>query len=105
MGLPSLLERGQMCRRRPQQSKRARDIRRNRRYARKRLLREDRKRRQWASRKTGPDARACSRKKRYGTMHEAERYAAKYELRRGVRLRIYRCPVCGGYHLTHKNVR
>ena len=92
-------------RRRRQQSKVARDRRRRLKYAKRRLLREDQKRRQWASGKRGPDAMACSRKKRYGTMSEAERYAAKYELRRGVRLRIYRCPVCGGYHLTHKRAK
>ena len=44
---------------------------------------------------------SCSRKRRYATRGDATRKASFCETRRGVRLRPYLCPYCGGWHLTH----
>jgi len=40
--------------------------------------------------------RMCERKQRY----RSESEATKVGRRRGVRLRVYCCPLCDGYHLT-----
>lgn len=46
--------------------------------------------------------KACERKKRYGSRGEAEA-AIRDCKRHGSRdLHCYRCPYCGGWHLTHK---
>lgn len=49
--------------------------------------------------------KACEKKKRYATEGEA-RLAADACRRHGSRdLHVYRCPYCGGWHLTHKGKR
>lgn len=46
--------------------------------------------------------RVCLRKIRYKTLEKAKRAANRAFEKRGTYLRVYLCPVCGGYHLTHK---
>ena len=44
-------------------------------------------------------------KKRYATKYEAERVAAHQKLEnRAPNLRVYRCPDCGGWHLTKQPI-
>ena len=43
----------------------------------------------------------CGEKNRY-TKSTAEKVAARNREKFGVKLRIYRCPSCGEYHLTSK---
>lgn len=45
--------------------------------------------------------RTCSRKNRYSSYYEASRKAIEIKRKRGVVLKVYECPFCGGYHLTH----
>ena len=42
-------------------------------------------------------------KRRYSTRQEAERHAEHALNTRGVRLRVYQCDCCWGYHLTSKS--
>jgi hypothetical protein len=44
----------------------------------------------------------CKRKTRYPTEHDAKRSIARLRDKRGINksFRIYKCPVCFGYHLT-----
>ena len=86
----------------PQQSKRARDFRKARKKAIEHARAANESRRRRVLEEYGPQGMACARKVRYQTRDEAERYAARYELRRDVILRTYRCPRCGGWHLTHQ---
>ena len=45
--------------------------------------------------------RSCGKKRRYETEEEATRYAYKCMSHPGVPLlRVYRCSLCGGWHLT-----
>lgn len=52
--------------------------------------------------KTKLDLAMCFKKKRYHSLKLAERVADKVFAERKVGLRAYCCPVCNGYHLTHK---
>lgn len=45
---------------------------------------------------------SCRKKIRYNNQHEATVHAHKAEMARGVRLRVYWCQNCGGYHITKK---
>ena len=44
----------------------------------------------------------CDRKVRYTSRKEAENTRRAQEHRLGERLRVYHCPPCRGYHLTHQ---
>lgn len=44
--------------------------------------------------------RMCRRKVRYSSEAAALLVATSTERKRGVELRTYRCPICGGWHLT-----
>lgn len=44
----------------------------------------------------------CTSKVGYSSLRHAERIAREIEAKRGDKLRIYECPVCGLYHLTKK---
>jgi len=43
---------------------------------------------------------SCRKKKRYPSQHEAKVAASCCRNRRGVKLRVYPCEICGGWHLT-----
>lgn len=45
---------------------------------------------------------SCHRKKRYWTEGFASAVAQRVLEKRGVRVRVYRCSFCLGFHLTHK---
>lgn len=50
-----------------------------------------------------PATRMCGSKNRYATLKDARtmlNHKEKYHLKKGT-LRIYECPICNGYHLTH----
>lgn len=47
---------------------------------------------------------ACGRKNRYPSEGVAQTRAIAYEVLRGQELRVYRCPYCGGWHLTSHGV-
>lgn len=44
----------------------------------------------------------CYKKSRYKNNTIAEMYKQKAETARNVQLRVYKCDVCQGYHLTKK---
>jgi len=44
--------------------------------------------------------RMCYRKHRFHSELDARLKAMEIEQRRSVRLRVYRCPLCGGWHLS-----
>ena len=70
----------------------------------KRLTAEDRAA---ACRELGREAvraRMCTRKNRYTEYGFALAVAAKAS-RREALMRVYECPVCAGFHLTHKPIR
>lgn len=46
--------------------------------------------------------RMCYRKHRFHSELDARLKAMEIEQRRSVRLGVYRCPLCGGWHLTSK---
>jgi hypothetical protein len=46
--------------------------------------------------------RMCYRKHRYHSELDARLKAMEIEQRRSVRLGVYRCPLCNGWHLTSK---
>lgn len=50
--------------------------------------------------------RMCSRKVRYGTKQAAKRAGKKINKARAAKgeepMRIYRCPICGYWHFTHR---
>lgn len=46
--------------------------------------------------------RSCLRKCAYRTERIATNKALEIEKERGVKLYVYYCPICGHYHLTHK---
>jgi len=46
--------------------------------------------------------RQCLKKARYRSEHEARLFANRGENKRGVRLRVYECPICGGWHITKR---
>ena len=46
--------------------------------------------------------KACTSKNRYATRGEARTAIAECEAHGARGLREYRCPYCGGWHLTHK---
>lgn len=46
--------------------------------------------------------KACESKQRYASRHEAESTAAACEAHGSPKLYTYKCPYCGGWHLTHK---
>lgn len=47
-------------------------------------------------------AKACESKARYGSRAEAKATIASCERHGSPALYLYRCPYCGGWHLTHK---
>ena len=46
--------------------------------------------------------RMCYRKRRFHSELDARLKAMEIEQRRSVRLGVYKCPLCGGWHLTSK---
>jgi hypothetical protein len=42
----------------------------------------------------------CKRKVRYASEREADDAAYRKRMEEGVRLGVYACPWCGGWHLT-----
>lgn len=44
----------------------------------------------------------CLKKHRYRSEHDARLAANNAETKRGTRLRVYQCPLCGGWHITRK---
>lgn len=46
--------------------------------------------------------RSCRDKKRYASREAATRRAIELN-RKGVRVKPYTCPACGGWHLTHRS--
>lgn len=46
----------------------------------------------------------CGKKRRYGSRGRALAVAL-HSARRTTLMRVYRCPVCDGWHLTHKKAR
>ena len=44
---------------------------------------------------------SCARKVRYKSEADARRMVEKRARNRGVLMRAYQCPECGGWHLTH----
>ena len=49
--------------------------------------------------------KACERKKRYSSESEAKLAIRDCERHGSRDLHTYRCPYCGGWHLTHKPTR
>lgn len=45
----------------------------------------------------------CFKKKRYSTENFAQKIANKIKWKRNVKLRVYFCDLCGGFHLTKKD--
>lgn len=43
----------------------------------------------------------CFKKKIYFTEKYARKVASSIEDKRCIKLRVYQCPVCGFFHLTH----
>lgn len=48
----------------------------------------------------GVKTRMCTRKIRYPTKIDALTAASRVTLRKSVALTTYKCPICGGWHLT-----
>ncbi|WP_035216165.1 hypothetical protein [Desulfobulbus elongatus] len=46
--------------------------------------------------------KSCREKKRYASQAAANRRAVELN-RKGVRIKPYWCPVCGGWHMTHRS--
>ncbi len=46
--------------------------------------------------------KSCRDKKRYASRDAANRRAIELN-RKGVRVKPYNCPACGGWHLTHRS--
>lgn len=42
----------------------------------------------------------CLRKNRYDTREEAEGVAEHRQREAGIKLKVYGCPLCGGFHLA-----
>ena len=63
-------------------------------------LEDDEARREQALR-----AKACESKQRYDTRADAKAAIAACERHGSPALYLYRCPYCGGWHLTHKRPR
>ena len=80
-----------------QRSKRGRSEKKRSMARARRARKKDARRREMALSK---GATACARKRRYPTRRAAELAAAACEFRRDVRLSVYRCDTCGGWHLT-----
>lgn len=47
-------------------------------------------------------AKACESKRRYATRADAKATIATCERHGSPALYLYKCPYCGGWHLTHK---
>ena len=57
---------------------------------------------------SNPDPRTvnvCNAKRRFHTQEQAEHGAEHSWKKRRVRMKVYECPVCGGWHMTHKRRR
>lgn len=64
--------------------------------------RERRRRNDNVTRLYGPKGhRACGRKRRYATRDEADVVRLESMRKGNDSLRSYRCPYCGGWHLSH----
>lgn len=71
--------------------------------ARKRLRRERLERDRIVTERYGESGhRQCGRKERYPTEEKALGQATLYQLFGAPALRAYRCPFCGGWHLTSR---
>lgn len=46
--------------------------------------------------------RQCGKKMRYDTRDIASDIALKRSIESGIELRVYKCPICNGWHITHK---
>ena len=68
--------------------------------------REDARRKQVAQQREAQlRHKACERKKRYSCESEAKLAIRDCERQGSRDLHTYRCPYCGGWHLTHKPTR
>ena len=47
--------------------------------------------------------RQCGKKRRYRSEHDARLSANNGMTKRGTPLRVYRCPICNGWHITKRN--
>ena len=47
--------------------------------------------------------RMCDGKKRYETRIEAIHYGLNHTKTKGGAVRVYKCPICHGYHLTTRS--
>jgi len=84
----------------PQKSKRVRSIEKAGRVLRKTIGQREASRRESVREEYGDVP--CVKKHGYTAQWSAERAAERCETKRGVRLRTYRCPYCGMWHLTSK---
>ena len=88
---------------RPQTSRAETHRKRRERARRKRRIKRDLARRHRSASLYGlAGVRQCAKKNRYPTMETAEMVAERRTMTSGMPLRVYRCPCCGGYHITHK---
>jgi hypothetical protein len=46
--------------------------------------------------------RMCGKKIRYASRDKAEKAARNRQRHGSGKLRVYECPICGGYHISHK---
>lgn len=47
----------------------------------------------------------CLKKRRFNTKEEAQATATYVYKTSGTKLNVYKCHICGGWHLTHNNKR
>lgn len=47
---------------------------------------------------------SCIGKSRYPSIERAHKSRKRATKERGILLRVYKCPICNGWHLTSKNV-
>lgn len=83
-----------------QASKRADRKRRKKRLIRRAKM--NRQRNKEMTRRYGVSGhRQCGKKMRYPSEESANVVALRRGIESGVHLRVYRCPLCGGWHITH----
>lgn len=85
----------------PQASKRP-DVRFRRKMLIKRAKRKKERNREAVRRYGASGHRQCGRKTRYDSEDEAINVALKRSIASGTYLRVYKCPICNGWHITHK---
>jgi hypothetical protein len=79
-----------------------RPLERHRKKMLRRQSRHRKERNREAIRRCGQSGhRQCGKKARYDTRELAELVALKRSIASDTYLRVYRCPICGGWHITH----